>query len=165
MPAILAIVPRHPVTNMSFFRFLSGFRGGCKICIVSKSGEAVFTGKIYPTGREFNLTKTDESMLRDQIKRFQVTAIAIGNGTASRETLKLMKSLISRGVLVSCGDGPSDKKISCEIVSEQAASIFRYLARFLTQDNVLCQPLNLLLSFISAAPTLVWPNSQTWIRQ
>lgn len=66
-----------------------GFRTGCKIVLLDKQGKLLGNDVIYPE-RESELA---ERMIRICIEKFKVEAIAIGNGTASRETEHFIKSL------------------------------------------------------------------------
>ncbi len=62
-----------------------GYRTGCKVAVVDSTGRVLDTGVIYPTHSQ---TKIDEAkvFIKKLIKKHDVKAIAIGNGTASRET-------------------------------------------------------------------------------
>ena len=62
-----------------------GYRNGCKVAVVDATGKVLATSVVYPT---FNERKKQEAItiLSGMMKRYQVSHIAIGNGTASRET-------------------------------------------------------------------------------
>ena len=62
-----------------------GYRTGCKVAVVDSTGRVLDTGVIYPTHSQ---TKIDEAkaFIKKMIIKHSVKAIAIGNGTASRET-------------------------------------------------------------------------------
>ena len=62
-----------------------GYRNGCKVAVVDPTGKVLATSVVYPT---FNERKKQEaiSTLSALIRKYQVHHIAIGNGTASRET-------------------------------------------------------------------------------
>jgi uncharacterized protein len=61
------------------------FRTGCKLAVIDTTGKPLYTDVIYPTPPQ---SRTEESArtISDLHKRFGITMIAIGNGTASRET-------------------------------------------------------------------------------
>jgi protein Tex len=62
-----------------------GFRTGCKLVCLGKQGELLHHDVIFPTGSDGRMDEA-ASKVRDLCKRHQVEAIAIGNGTAGRET-------------------------------------------------------------------------------
>ncbi len=68
------------------------YRTGCKIAIVDESGQVLTTDTVYPHPPQ---KRHDDalSVLRRLLERYQVTVIAIGNGTASRETEQLIAEL------------------------------------------------------------------------
>ncbi len=69
-----------------------GFRTGCKVVVLDESGALLHNTNIYPhppQSDEFSATKT----LQDLVQRYQVEAIAVGNGTAGRETLGLVRKI------------------------------------------------------------------------
>ena len=73
-----------------------GFRTGCKIAVVDETGKVLDTGVIYPTAPQ-NKTEESKKKLIPLIEKHNVKIIAIGNGTASRETetfvVEMMKEL------------------------------------------------------------------------
>ncbi|MFF2551869.1 Tex family protein [Nocardia sp. NPDC058058] len=89
-----------------------GFRTGVKVAVVDSTGKAVATEVIYPhTGQ----TEKSLAVLGALVARFKVELIAIGNGTASRETDALAAELISRI--------PENKPTKI-VVSEAGASVY-----------------------------------------
>ncbi|MFB7717290.1 Tex family protein [Nocardia sp. NPDC056100] len=89
-----------------------GFRTGVKVAVVDATGKAVATEVIYPhTGQ----TEKSLAVLGALVARFKVELIAIGNGTASRETDALAAELISRI--------PENKPTKI-VVSEAGASVY-----------------------------------------
>src|SRR5204863_458370 len=69
-----------------------GIRTGCKIAVVDATGKLLDTATIYPHEPK-NDWKGALNILQDMINRHHVTLISIGNGTASRETEKLVSEL------------------------------------------------------------------------
>ncbi|HZS49159.1 MAG TPA: Tex-like N-terminal domain-containing protein, partial [Blastocatellia bacterium] len=69
-----------------------GLRTGCKVAVVTETGKFIFHGSIYPHApqKQWDEAKTE---LRAWIGQYQVSTIAIGNGTASRETLQLAREV------------------------------------------------------------------------
>ena len=62
-----------------------GYRTGCKVAVVDATGKVLDTGVIYPTHSEARVREAKQTLIR-LIKKYGVTLIAIGNGTASKET-------------------------------------------------------------------------------
>ncbi|MBZ0154844.1 MAG: RNA-binding transcriptional accessory protein [Alphaproteobacteria bacterium] len=69
-----------------------GFRTGCKVVCLDRQGKLVHTDTVYPHQSE-RLTTEAASKLGGLCEQFQIEAIAIGNGTASRETESFVRSL------------------------------------------------------------------------
>lgn len=85
-----------------------GFRTGCKIVLLDKQGKLLGNDVIYPEREE----ELAARMIKLCIEKFKVEAIAIGNGTASRETESFIKSLKLPG------------NIPVVMVNESGASIY-----------------------------------------
>ncbi len=90
-----------------------GFRTGCKVAVVDGTGKFLENTTIYPTPPQSDAKGAGRTLL-DLIKKHQVELIAIGNGTASRETDAFVGDLI-RG---------HDLQITKVMVSESGASIY-----------------------------------------
>lgn len=89
-----------------------GYRTGCKIVILNEHGTLQNNTVIYP----FDKPTEAQAKLRLLIEKWTIEAIAIGNGTAGRETEDFTKK-----VLVSMG---KDRDVKLFMVSEQGASIY-----------------------------------------
>jgi uncharacterized protein len=89
-----------------------GYRTGCKVVVLDSQGNLLADHVIYP----FDKPSDAAARLNDLIKKFKVEAIAVGNGTAGRETEDFVKKL-----LVTAGKSDS---IGLFMVSEQGASIY-----------------------------------------
>ena len=77
-----------------------GFRTGCKFCVVGAEGQVLTTGVIYPTPPHSRIAEAADTVER-LVRSHQVQLIAIGNGTASRETERFIGALIrERGLPV-----------------------------------------------------------------
>ena len=90
-----------------------GYRNGCKVAVVDATGKVLDTAVVYPT---FSERKKQEAidLLSRLIKKHSVAHIAIGNGTASRETEQMTVELIRQ-----LGGG-----VSYMIVNEAGASVY-----------------------------------------
>lgn len=91
-----------------------GYRTGVKVAVVDGTGKAVATEVIYPHKPQ-NQTEKSLAVLAALVERFGVELIAIGNGTASRETDALAAQLIERI--------PENKPTKI-VVSEAGASVY-----------------------------------------
>ncbi len=69
-----------------------GFRSGCKVVILDKNGNLKFNTAIYPHPPQ-NDTEKSEKVISDLCRKHNIKAIAIGNGTAGRESESFIKSL------------------------------------------------------------------------
>lgn len=101
-----------PLTGHIVLGIDPGFRTGCKIAVIDQTGKVLETGTIYPhePRREWDLSL---KILIQLTKKHNVTLIAIGNGTASRETEQLAAEL-TRTI----------SSVSYLIVSEAGASVY-----------------------------------------
>lgn len=69
-----------------------GFRTGCKVVCLDANGNLLYHTTIYPHPPQSKEAET-RYMLEDMVDRYQIEAIAVGNGTAGRETLSLCSSI------------------------------------------------------------------------
>lgn len=88
-----------------------GFRTGCKVVCLDAQGNLVHNENIYPHP-PVNKTTEAAAKLRKMVEAYQIEAICIGNGTASRETEDFI------------GRQSFDRQIPVFVVSEQGASIY-----------------------------------------
>ncbi len=93
-----------------------GYRMGCKVAVVDGTGKVLDTAVVYPT---YNERKKAEAiaLLSRLIQKHGVEHIAIGNGTASRETEQMAVELIRQV-------NETGRKVSYMIVSEAGASVY-----------------------------------------
>ena len=89
-----------------------GYRTGCKVVVLDSQGNLVSDLVIYP----FDKPADANARLSDLIQKFKIEAIAVGNGTAGRETEDFVRKLLATA-------GKSDD-IGLFMVSEQGASIY-----------------------------------------
>ncbi|MBP5659407.1 MAG: RNA-binding transcriptional accessory protein [Paludibacteraceae bacterium] len=90
-----------------------GFRTGCKLVCLSAQGDLLYHTAIYPHP-PINRRAEAESTLGKAITDYKIEAIAIGNGTASRETEAFVRSAISN----------QQSAVSVFVVSENGASVY-----------------------------------------
>lgn len=89
------------------------YRTGCKIAVVDPTGKVLDTTVIYPTPPQSKIAQA-EKVLTDLILKHDVSVIAIGNGTASKESEIFVADLIKK----------IDKPLSYMVVSEAGASVY-----------------------------------------
>jgi len=107
-----ALLSQPPLAHHVILGIDPGFRTGCKVAVVDSTGKLLDTGTIYPHEPR-NDWKSAIHSLQDLINRHHVTLITIGNGTASRETEKLVSELTR--------SAPQTKYL---IVNEAGASVY-----------------------------------------
>jgi len=91
-----------------------GLRTGVKLAVVDATGKVVDHGAIFPTPPQ-NKVAQAEAVIVELCKKHQVGLIAIGNGTASRETEKFVKAVLKKH---------SDLKAQSVMVNEAGASVY-----------------------------------------
>ena len=74
-----------PVKGQNVLGVDPAYRTGCKLAVVDGTGKVLHTGVIYPTPPQNRVIEAADTV-KKLIKQFNITAIAIGNGTASRES-------------------------------------------------------------------------------
>lgn len=107
----LLLVP--PLKNKVILGFDPAYRTGCKIAVIDECGKCLATTVVYPTPPQSKIEESKEK-LKELIKKFDVDVIAIGNGTASKESEIFVASLIKE----------IDKPISYAMVNEAGASVY-----------------------------------------
>ncbi|MFT5057072.1 MAG: hypothetical protein ACI80H_001795, partial [Pseudoalteromonas distincta] len=89
-----------------------GFRSGCKLTCLDAQSNLVHNSTIYPHQPQ-NQTDDARHRIESLIKKYNIEAIAIGNGTAGRETEQFVKSFL-----------PKDSAVEVYLISEAGASIY-----------------------------------------
>ena len=82
-----------PLGSKNVLAIDPGFRTGCKIVCLDRQGKLLHNDVIYPTAAGAGEVREAAAALLSMIKKYQIEAIAIGNGTASRETETFVKAL------------------------------------------------------------------------
>lgn len=90
-----------------------GYRTGCKLAVVDKTGKVLDTAVIYPTKPQERIEESKKTVIK-LIRKYGVNIIAIGNGTASKESEIFIAGLIK--------EIPEDVKYA--MVSEAGASVY-----------------------------------------
>ena len=104
-----------PIKDKTVLALDPGFRTGCKVAVVNETGKVLDTGVVYCTIQkdQEKLEKSKEILIKF-IKHYDVDLIAIGNGTASRETESFVADLLKA----------LQKQIYYIIVNEAGASVY-----------------------------------------
>lgn len=92
-----------------------GFRTGCKMAALDATGRFLEDRTIYPNEPRKD-TAGAQKILSEMIEKYAVELIAVGNGTASRETESFVRKVIK--------DLPAEKRPQCVLVSEAGASVY-----------------------------------------
>lgn len=102
-----------PLKGKQILGFDPGYRNGCKLALIDKEGKVLQTGIIYPTiGKEIEAEKALDALY----KTYGFNAIALGNGTASRESEAFLQRFLEKRNL--------KKSISLIVVNESGASVY-----------------------------------------
>lgn len=102
-----------PLKELTVMGFDPAYRTGCKIAVIDETGKLLATTTVYPTEPQ-NKVEEAKKELKSLIKKYNINMIAIGNGTASRESEKFVADMISE----------IDQEVYYAIVSEAGASVY-----------------------------------------
>jgi uncharacterized protein len=82
-----------PLGSKNVLAIDPGFRTGCKTVVLDRQGKLLHNDVIYPTASSAGEVREAAAAVLSLVKKYQIEAIAIGNGTASRETETFVKAL------------------------------------------------------------------------
>ena len=102
-----------PLKGLTVMGFDPAYRTGCKIAVIDETGKVLATTTVYPTEPQ-NKVKESKEELEKLIGKYNINMIAIGNGTASRESEQFVADMISE----------INEKVYYTIVSEAGASVY-----------------------------------------
>ena len=103
-----------PMKDKIVLGFDPAYRTGCKLAVIDVTSKVLNISKIYPHDPQ-NKWNESKEIIKELIKKYNVDIIAVGNGTASRESEKLVAEV--------CREY-KDKKVEYIIVSEAGASVY-----------------------------------------
>lgn len=104
-----------PIVGQTVLGWDPAFRTGCKLAVVDPTGKVIGTTVIYPTAPTTpQKIKASKDLLKKIIKKYQITLISLGNGTASRESEMFIVELLKE----------IPEKVQYVIVSEAGASVY-----------------------------------------
>ena len=102
-----------PMKDKMVLGFDPAFRTGCKLAVIDPTGKKIHIDVIYPH-EPVNKKEEAKKIVLDILNKYKIDVIAIGNGTASRESESFIASLIKE----------ADHKVEYIIVSEAGASVY-----------------------------------------
>jgi uncharacterized protein len=97
-----------------------GFRTGCKVVVLDAQGRLLHNDVIYPDQGQ-QRTREAEETLRHLIAKYEIEAVAIGNGTAGRETEQFVRRVVGSGQSAGGGKGNAPTIV---MVNESGASVY-----------------------------------------
>ena len=103
-----------PIAGQVVLGWDPAFRTGCKLAVVDPSGKVLDTTIVYATAESKSKEKQSKEVLKKLIKKYGITLISLGNGTASRESEKFIVEFIKE----------IDENVQYVIVSEAGASVY-----------------------------------------
>lgn len=102
-----------PIKDKVVLALDPGYRTGCKTAVVDSTGKVLYTGVIYPLPMHKRVEQAKDTV-KKLINKFGVDIIALGNGTASRETEQFTAEVIKE----------ADREVCYIIVNEAGASVY-----------------------------------------
>ncbi len=108
-----ALLLQSPLGQVSVMGLDPGYRTGCKLAVVDATGRVVATDVVYPVEPKAR-TAEAEALLVELVRRHEIHAVAVGNGTASRETELFARQAVREAKL----------QVIVAIVPETGASVY-----------------------------------------
>lgn len=102
-----------PIAGQVVLGWDPAFRTGCKLAVVDPTGKVLDTAVIYPTAPQ-NKVEESKRILKQMIKKYQISLISVGNGTASRESEQIIVDLLKE----------IPEHVQYVIVNEAGASVY-----------------------------------------
>ena len=102
-----------PIKGQTVLGWDPAFRTGCKLAVVDPTGKVLDTIVIYPTEPQKKIDQAKE-VLRKLVRKYGITLISLGNGTASRESEQVIVDFLKE----------IPEKVAYVIVSEAGASVY-----------------------------------------
>ena len=102
-----------PIKGQTVLGWDPRFRTGCKLAVVDATGKVLDTVVIYPTAPQCKV-KEAKKTVHDLIRKYHVTLISLGNGTASRESEQVITELLKE----------IPEKVSYVIVNEAGRIVY-----------------------------------------
>lgn len=106
-----------PLKGLTVLGFDPAYRTGCKLAVIDETGKVLDTGVIYPTEPQNDIEGAEKELIRLIVKD-DINMIAIGNGTASRESEQFVADVLKKV------KSTLNKDVYYAIVSEAGASVY-----------------------------------------
>lgn len=100
-----------PLRHKAVLAIDPGYRTGCKIVCIDAQGNLLYHGVIYPTPPQSDILGTTRTLQR-LVRQYEIDAIALGNGTASRDTENVIRAIVF------------PRAVEIYIVNENGASVY-----------------------------------------
>ena len=107
------LLMQSPIKGQTVLGWDPAFRTGCKLAVVDPTGKVLDTVVIYPTEPQKKIDQAKE-VLRKLVRKYGITLISLGNGTASRESEQVIVDFLKE----------IPEKVAYVIVSEAGASVY-----------------------------------------
>lgn len=108
------LLSQPPLKGRVVLGFDPGYYNGCKLAVLDATGKMLAVRKVFPFSKKGGDLEQTKKVILDLINRYKVKIVAIGNGTASRESEKLVAEIIEENKL----------DVAYAIVSEAGASVW-----------------------------------------
>ncbi len=108
-----------PIAGQVVLGWDPAFRTGCKLAVADATGKILDTALVYPTEPQNRIKETKETV-KKLIKKYGITLISVGNGTASRESEKIIVDMLKE--INETTEGKS--KVQYIITNEAGASVY-----------------------------------------
>jgi uncharacterized protein len=102
-----------PIVGQVVLGWDPAFRTGCKLAVVDETGKVLDTTVVYPTAPQNKVDET-KRVVKELIKKYGITLISVGNGTASRESELIIADMLKE----------MNSNVSYIIVNEAGASVY-----------------------------------------
>ena len=106
-----------PIKGLTVLGFDPAYRTGCKLAIIDETGKVLGTGVVYPTEPQNDVEGSKKTLI-DMFNKYGINMVAIGNGTASRESEQFVSDTIKEY------KATTNKDVYYTIVSEAGASVY-----------------------------------------
>ena len=106
-----------PLKGLTVLGFDPAYRTGCKLAIIDETGKVLGTGVVYPTEPQNDIEGARKTLI-DMFDKYRINMVAIGNGTASRESEQFVSDTIKEYKT------KTNKDVYYAIVSEAGASVY-----------------------------------------
>ncbi len=108
------LLMQSPLKGKTVLGFDPGYINGCKTAVVDKTGKVIDTAVVYPTTKSQGRIEEAKRILKKMILKYDVDVVAIGNGTASKESEIFIAGLLRE----------IERDVKYVVISEAGASVY-----------------------------------------